>query len=317
MKQKKWIQSVEHMRTLLLLTICFTLIGCQFEKKEISTASGFLEINGSKVFYKTLGQGEPLVVVHGGPVMDHLYFLPHFEELAKDYQLIFYDQRACGRSSIDVDTATMNLVGFVEDIEQIRQALKLERINLLGHSWGGLLAMKYVIKYPENLDHLILSNSMAPSVADWQLEGGRVSERATNKDREDRQTIMESGALQANDPSKAIEKLLRISFRPQMYDTTNLSKLNLYVPQDYMQRSQIFGLLGPDLSDFNLYPDLSKIACPTLVVYGSEEPAVSLFAKKMTDSLPNAELAIIENSGHFPFIENPMSFFKVIKSFLE
>ncbi|KYG81881.1 proline iminopeptidase [Roseivirga ehrenbergii] len=305
------------MRTLLLLAISSVLLGCQFSKKEILTTTGFLEINGSQVYYKTMGQGEPLVIVHGGPVMEHSYFLPHFEELAKDYQLIFYDQRACGQSSVEVQVATMNLNGFVEDLEQIRQAMKLEKINLFGHSWGGLLAMKYGIKYPENLNHLILSNSIAPSVADWQLEGGRISERATNKDREDRQTIMESGALQTVNPSKAIEKLLRISFRPQMYDTTNLSKLKLFVPQDYMQRSQVFGLLGSDLTDFNLYSDLKKITCPTLIIYGSEEPAASLHAEQMTDSFPNGQLSIIQKSGHFPFVENEKQFFATIQSFLE
>ncbi len=305
------------MRTLLLLTICSVLLGCQFSEKEIPTTSGFLEINGSQVYYKTMGQGDPLVIVHGGPVMEHSYFLPHFEELAKDYQLIFYDQRACGQSSVEVQVETMNLAGFVDDIEQIRQALKLEKINLFGHSWGGLLAMKYGIKYPENLNHLILSNSIAPSVADWQLEGGRVSERATNKDREDRQAIMESGALQTLNPSKAIEKLLHISFRPQMYDTTNLSKLKLFVPQDYMQRSQVFGLLGSDLADFNLYSDLKRITCPTLIIYGSEEPAASLHAEKMTDSFPNGQLSIIQKSGHFPFVENQKQFFADIRSFLK
>ncbi|KYG78735.1 proline iminopeptidase-family hydrolase [Roseivirga echinicomitans] len=304
------------MRTLLLLAISSVLLGCQLSKTEIPTTSGFLEINGSQVYYKTMGQGEPLVIVHGGPVMDHSYLLPHLEELAKDYQLIFYDQRACGQSSVEVQVATMNLAGFVEDIEQIRQALKLEKINLFGHSWGGLLAMKYGIKYPENLNYLILSNSIAPSVADWELEGGRVSERATNKDREDRQAIMESGALQNANPAKAIEKLLRISFRPQMYDTMNLNKLNLYAPEDYMQRSQIFGLLGPDLTDFNLYSDLKKINCPTLILYGSEEPAASLHAQRMTESFPNGQLSIIQKSGHFPFIENPSTFNKEIKEFL-
>ena len=305
------------MRTLFLLAISSVLLGCQFSKKEISTTSGFLEINGSQVFYKTMGQGEPLVIVHGGPVLDHSYLLPHLEELAKDYQLIFYDQRACGQSSVEVEAATMNLIGFVEDIEQIRQALQLDKINLFGHSWGGLLAMKYGVKYPENLNHLILSNAMAPSVIDWQLEDGRVSEKVTNKDSKDRQVIMESGALQSANPTKAIEKLLRISFRPQMYDTSSLSKLKLYVPQDYMQRSQVFSLLGTDLTDFNLYPDLKKITCPTLVIYGSEEPAASLHAQKMTESFPNGQLSIIQKSGHFPFIENPSTFNKEIKEFLK
>lgn len=305
------------MRILFLLAISSVLIGCQFSDKEVVTTSGFLEINGSQVFYKTMGQGEPLLIVHGGPVMDHSYFLPHFEELARDYKLVFYDQKACGQSSVEIDSATMNLDGFVEDIELIRQALNLGEINLLGHSWGGLLAMKYGIKYSKNLNHLILSNAMAPSATDWQLEGAQVSEKATNNDRSDRQAIMESGGLQSDDSSEAIKKLLLISFRPQMYDTTNLKRLNLYVPKDYMVRSQVFGLLSPGLNDFNLYPDLKKITCPTLIIYGSEEPAVGLHAQKMTDSFNNGRLEVIAQSGHFPFIENKAAFNKVIKEFLK
>ena len=304
------------MRTLLLLIITSVLLGCQFNK-EMPSTSGFLDINGSQIFYKTLGQGEPLVIVHGGPVMDHSYLLPHFEQLAKDFQLIFYDQRACGQSAVDVDTASTHLDGFVEDIELLRQALNLDKINLLGHSWGGLLAMKYGIKYPQNLKHLVLSNSIAPSVADWQEEGAAVSERATNQDRADRQTIMASGALQSADPSMAITKLLKISFRPQMYDTTNLAQLNLFVPKDYMQRSQIFGLLGPDLANFNLYPELKKITCPTLIIYGGEEPATRLHAQKMTDSFLNGQLSIISKAGHFPFIENASGFNQEVKGFLK
>lgn len=136
---------------------------------------GFVIANNSDVYYKTIGEGEPLLIIHGGPVLDHSYFLPHLEPLAKDCQLIFYDQRACGRSSVAIDSASMNLDGFVEDIEYIRRSLNLEKINVLGHSWGGLIAMKYGIAHDDKLDRMILSSPMAPSTLDWMKENAEVA----------------------------------------------------------------------------------------------------------------------------------------------
>lgn len=300
----------------LLGVLFFLYLSACSSNNEIQVKEGFVEINGSEVYYKTMGEGEPLIIVHGGPVMDHSYFLPHIEGLAKKYQLVFYDQRACGRSSVKIDSTTMTLNGFVDDIELLRRELGFNKINLMGHSWGGLLAMKYGIAYGENLNHLILTNSMAPSVNNWQKEGVAVSERATDLDRRDRQKIMESGALQSAEPARAIERLLKISFRPQMYDTTYLNQLNLYIPDDYMVRSGLFGLLGTDMRTFDLYKDLSKITCPTLIVYGGEEPAATMHANKMTKSFDNAHLNIIENSGHFPFIEQKNEFLRVVELFL-
>ena len=110
------------------LIICL-LLGCK--EKPLEVKEGFMIINGSDVYYKIMGKGEPLLVIHGGPVLDHSYFLPHFENLARDYQLIFYDQRVCGKSSIDIDSATMNMAGFVEDIEQIKYSFLLTYTNLI------------------------------------------------------------------------------------------------------------------------------------------------------------------------------------------
>lgn len=250
-----------------------------------------------------MGEGEPLVVVHGGPVLDHSYFLPHFESLAQDYKLVFYDQRASGRSSIAIDSASMSLDGFVEDIELLRKELKLGKVNLLGHSWGGLLAMKYAIKYDENLNHLILSNSIAPNVTDWQAEGVAVGKNINPSTQKRLDNIVSSGLLRTADPRKYLKEMLKLSYQVQMYDTANLKKIDLYMPIDFMLRNEVFGLLGPDMSNFDLYKELGSVATPTLIFYGAIEPAVELHAQKMTSAFASAELAVVEKSGHFPFVE--------------
>lgn len=296
-----------------LLLLAF--VACKEKPPEVK--EGFMTINGSEVYYKTMGEGEPLLVIHGGPVLDHSYFLPHLESLAKDYELIFYDQRASGRSSVEIDSATMNLAGFVEDIEQIRQKLGYDRLNVFGHSWGGLIAMKYAIAHDEKVNHLILSNSMAPSAADWQAENLEAAKNINEEDQRRLDVIVSSGLLRSAEPVPYIKEMMMLSFKSQMFDGKNIEKLNLYIPEDFQQRSAVFGLLGPDLGAYDLYADLSKVKSPTLILFGQSEAAVEMHAQKMTSSLPNGKLEVIEKSGHFPFIENPIAFDRALKSFLD
>lgn len=303
------------LKTIFFLSIIAALFA-SCEDKEIVITEGFLQINGSEVYYKTMGEGEPLVIVHGGPVLDHSYFLPHLESLAQDYKLVFYDQRASGRSSIAIDSASMSLDGFVEDIELLRKELKLGKINLLGHSWGGLLAMKYAIKYDENLNHLILSNSIAPNVADWQAEGVAVGKKINPATQKRLNNIVSSGLLRTEDPREYLKEMLMLSYQVQMYDTANLKKIDLYMPIDFMLRNEVFGLLGPGMSNFDLYEELGDVTTPTLIFYGATEPAVELHAQKMASAFASAELAVVEKSGHFPFVEENDIYLDKLVSFL-
>jgi len=299
----------------ILLLLALAISSCSDKPPQVK--EGFFIVNGSDVYYKTMGQGDPLLVIHGGPVLDHSYFLPHLENLAKDYQLIFYDQRACGRSSIEIDSATMNMAGFVEDIEQIRQKLGIEKLNILGHSWGGLVAMEYAVAHNDKLDHLILANSMAPSSADWQKDNLESAKKVDEKDQRRLDNIVSTGLLRSPKPAPYIKEMMMLSFKSQMFDKANIEKLNIFIPDNFQKRSGVFSLLGPDLATYNLYPDLKKITVPTLVMYGAYESAVNLHARKMVDALGNGELKVIPRSGHFPFIENPATFDRAVKSFLD
>lgn len=304
----------------LLRTILFTSIIAAFcascSDTKIISSEGFLEINGSKVYYKTMGEGDPLIIVHGGPVLDHSYLLPHLAALAEDYQLIFYDQRASGQSSIEVDPATMSLDGFVEDIELLRQQLDLGKINLLGHSWGGLIAMKYALKHDDKLSHLILSNTMAPSTIDWQEESKVIAQRTTKEDQNKLNNLTSSGLLRTEDPSVAIEEMMMLSYGAHMYDKANMDKLKLFIPKDFMLRSQMYSRLNPDLESYDLYAELMHVKTPTLIIFGEIEPAVSLHANRMVGAFQNGELFVVKGAGHFPFIENNKSYLSKVTSFL-
>jgi proline-specific peptidase len=111
---------------------------------------GSCSVNGTSLYYRIEGDGDPVVVLHGGPGMSHEYLLPHLAFLADGHRLIFYDQRASGNSPIEVPPESVNIENFVRDLEGIRACFEIERVTLLGHSWGGLLAMHYAAAFPES-----------------------------------------------------------------------------------------------------------------------------------------------------------------------
>lgn len=284
--------------------------------QEIDELNGELvKLNGTDIFVNVVGDGEPVIVIHGGPVLDHSYLLKHFDTLTNDYRLIFFDQRLSGRSSAKVDTSSVKMKMFIEDIEALRQHLGLEQAHILGHSWGGLLAMEYAIAYPAHTKSLIMANSMPPSAELWKQEQHILAQESTKHDSLRRQEIMQSELLKKN-PPEAIEKLLMLSFKKQFHDTTLVDNLELYVPEDYMARSQLFGLLKSYLSAYNLNEQLHQLTMPALVIYGSDEPAAKLSGPVLDKQIPSSTLSIIEQCGHFPFIEKPEKFFSLLHNFL-
>ena len=122
--------------------------------------TGLQVVNGTHLYYEIIGKGAPLFVLHGGPGNSHSYFLPYLEPLSDEYQLFFYDQRGTGLSDGKMDLAAISIDQFVEDLEALRVAFGLEKISLMGHSWGAIIAIAYALKYQVHLAHLILVDSV-------------------------------------------------------------------------------------------------------------------------------------------------------------
>lgn len=276
---------------------------------------GLVAVNGTELFVERVGAGEPIVIVHGGPVLEHGYLLPHLTPLADDYELVFFDQRLSGRSAPSVDADSVRLATFVDDIEALRVALGLGRIHLMGHSWGGLLAMRYALSYPPNLRSLLLISSMAASGDLWRQEEAVLGERITEQDNQERAAIRASEAFAARRP-QAIAQLLMLSFRPQFHDPRKLAELHLYVPDDYVERSRQFGALAPELESFDLHDGLESLDVPTLILYGDDEPGGPLGGAAIHERIAGSRYVTIEKAGHFAFIEQPAAFLSAVRGFL-
>jgi proline iminopeptidase len=276
-----------------------------------------VKINGTKLFVKTMGSGEPIVMVHGGPGFNYLYFLPQFKELAKHYKLIFYDQRVCGKSSEDLDSSSITIENFVNDLEGIRRLFGLKKMILFGHSWGGFLAMKYAIKYPKNLKSLILSN---PTPANSRLRDQtytQIGPRTTQKDIAEKKEITSTKKFVDKDPETMV-KYFKNLFGPAFYNRKYIDSLNLKFPPDYKKRNNLLNYLfkDPSFIKYDLTKELYKIKCPTLIVTGDYDIMVPESNQIIHRTIVNSKLVILKHCGHFPFVEDKKEYFAVLENFL-
>ncbi len=275
---------------------------------------GLKDINGTQLYFKVMGEGEPLLIVHGGPGLNHNYFLPHLKSLAKKYQLIFYDQRSAGQSALNVK-AYMTLKTFSEDIEAIRIAFGIEKINILCHSWGALPATQYAIDHPDQVNSIIYCSPI-PLSSKLAMQSNQVGiEKTTSADSLKRAQLIASSGFQKGDMA-TVNALMMLSFKQVFCDTNKMKKFVPKLPDNYLVASLSLSGLMADMKGYNFYPKLSNIKVPVLIIHGSCDIVVPEADQKTKESLPNATIITFENSGHFPFIEENKRFNKTVKKFL-
>jgi len=287
------------------------LLSCTVPQKD---EEGLLAVNDTSLYYHAIGKGEPVIIIHGGPVLDQSYMIDHFKELSKTHRLIFFDQRACGKSTVDVDTSSMTMKNLIEDIEQLRQKLGLDNVHILGHSWGGMLAAQYAIEYPLKVKSLVLCDAMPPSFRMRNEEEQVIAKRTSSYDSLLEDQIKSQEGFK-NKEVKWVDSLMKVAFKSQFYDTAKLTALKIKLPQDYFKRSRIFEHIGPELFSFDITTQLEKIIAPTLIIYGDQEPATEISAPVYKSGIANSQLVVIPNCGHFPFIEQKVRFNSAVESF--
>lgn len=274
-------------------------------------------VNGVELYYKILGQGEPVMILHGGPGLDHTYLLPQMAQLARDYQLIFYDQRATGRSSGNPDAASITIDNFVEDLEGLRQTLNLDKMNLMGHSWGGLLAMFYAIRYPNNLNSLILVGSAGAS---WEFRpafSSNLQRRMTETDRLTLHALEVSEGFRKRTP-ETMNAFFKALFRPYFHDRRLSDQLTIQLNERTAKNNlAVNSLMWSQLGNYDIHAELSTLDLPTLIIHGDSDPVPIEFARQIHESIADSEFILLENSGHFPYIEQPEAFFGSVRRFLD
>jgi proline iminopeptidase len=276
---------------------------------------GVLEINGTSLFYKTKGSGDPVVVLHGGPGFDHRQFLPFIWELAEHHKVILFDQRGTGLSSGPVDAEAISIDTFIADIEVVREAFGIEKMNLLGHSWGGILAMHYGIRHPEKLRSLILC-STAASVESFAEMRATYEANRLPEDRALLHEIYASAEFENGDP-QATERFWRLFFKPYFKDQSLVSRLDLQFTENTIKNSNVVAEhMLKSVGEFDLHEDLKTIKCPTLIMHGASDPMPAAYAERIHQSIDGSELVIAEDAGHWLFVDATQLFTSSVCDFL-
>ncbi len=291
---------------------------------------GFVDAHGVLIYYVAFGSGSPLVVVHGGPGADHTYFLPYLLPLARTHRLIFIDERGSGRSQRLQDATQYTVEAMVEDVEDVRRALKLGKIALLGHSYGGVLAQAYALKYQQNLSYLIL-NSTFPSTK--QMNEVLAREKAQMPPAKlKRLNELEAAGLfgkgEVWEHGRYPAEYAQLAWGPGYFPFIYGARPDpTYDPMGQLSGTswglyrQMWGEHGEFVIDGNLksveYVDrLPSIHVPTLVLVGDHDECDPSLSHEMHDKIAGSKLVILPNAGHMNFVDQPELWQKSVEDFL-
>lgn len=275
---------------------------------------GLLSLEDARLFYEVVGTGDPIIVVHGGPGLDHSYLQPGLDVLAQRNTLIYYDQRGTGRSTAELSPSTINLDAFVEDIEVLRQALGYERVDVLGHSFGALIAIAYARAHPESLRTLILMNPVEPGSRYAEQLAQRRTSRRTEGDSTELAELTASEGFAARDPA-TVSEAYRILFRQSLRDRTRIDELNLDLAEATAKNgSEVGRLLGESMGEIDWWDGLAEISAPTLVLHGRFDLTPAAMSQALANAIPLGRMVLLQ-SGHFPFLEDSDGLLSAIQAF--
>lgn len=264
-----------------------------------------LVVDGASIYSKPVA-----FLIHGGPGADHTSFKPTFSPLSRKLQLIYFDHRGQGRSARG-SKETYTLDNNVEDMEALRQHLGLDKIVVIGGSYGGMVALTYAVRYPQNVSHLIVIATAAHS---GFLE--RAKEILASKGTEEQKASVQ----RLWDGNFENEEQLRQYFQvlgPMYSLRYDPIKSDSAWQRNILSVDAINVAFGGFLRNYNILDQLHKITAPTLVIAGRYDwICAPEFSEEIAQAIPNADLRIFENSSHLIRADEPEALLDAIAGFL-
>ena len=294
------------------------------DEKRPALAGDYALVNGSKLWYASEGKGPPLLVIAGGPGSSHVYLYPYFSPLADTQRVIYFDGFGRGKSERAKSPTEYTFERDVEDIEGLRKAIKLGKINLLGHSYGTLVAQAYALKYPGSVNKLVLANSYISAEA-WQGGQDKVNNEIKDffPEQWDKVQKLRAQGLRSNakehqaalfevpyvalcciaDPAKASGVPAESAPEPDIYYTIAGADADF--------------VTGGDIAKLDFRQEVKNIKAPTLILGGRFDRFVPMrYTLQYREYMPQAQLIIFEESGHSEFMEEPGKTIDVLRKFL-
>ena len=288
----------------------------------MKVVTGRMPFQGFETYYRIVGEKTdlaPLLLIHGGPGSTHNYF-EVLDSLAETShrQIISYDQIGCGESYVEGHKELWSLRTWTAELIALLQWLHLDRVHLLGQSWGGMLIMAYLIDCkPEGVESVILSSTLSSSAL-WSHEQQRLIAFMPVDEQEAIAEAVRTGNFEAPAYLKANEH----------YTALHADEITADSPE-CLRRKKRFGLesyieaWGPNeytptgtLKDFDYTARLHEIAQPTLVISGTNDECTPLIAKTMYDAIPHARWELLDGARHMTFIDQTDNYIRILTHWL-
>jgi len=283
------------------------------------TNEGFIEVPGGKVWYQHYNKDSartPLIILHGGPGSSS-YSLQSLKALSEHRPVILYDQLGCGRSDRPTDSSLWKIERFVQELADIRKALNIEEVHILGHSWGTTLAAAYCLTKPKGVKSVVFSSSCL-SAPLWEKDQERNLKKLPYDIQEVIKTSEANGTTDSTEYKEAT-KVFNQHFVCRLDPFPEFLKAGAHLknPEVYniMWGPSEFTVTG-NLRSFDCTTQLHEITCPTLYTcgrYDEATPETTAYYKSLT---PNARMHVFEKSAHMPYLEEKAEYLQVIGDFL-
>jgi proline iminopeptidase len=289
---------------------------------EPGVREGYIPVPGADLYFRAVGKGPTLVILHGGPDFNHNYLLPELDRLSSAFRLIYYDQRGRGRSSRNVAPNGVNLESEIDDLERVRRYFGLDTMAVLGHSWGCLLAMEYATRHSERVSHLVLLNAAPASHVDFQhfrqqrlaAEGPTLAKMHAIASKPDYaagdvETDAEyyrahfSKALNRSDQLQSVVRRLRSHFTPSDIIKAREIEDSLYAET----------WLSPE---YDVLARLRSAKILALIIHGENDLIPLQCATHVAEALAGSRLVVQSGCGHFAYPERPGKVLDAIADFV-
>lgn len=275
----------------------------------------YLQTKDVKLAYKVFGTGTPLFLLNGGPGFPSHHFSDLAEKLSEKYQVVLFDQRGTGYSSLkEKNNSTVTLDLMVQDLENLRKHLNHEKIILMGHSFGGMYAMSYAASYPEHVKRMILSHSGGMEIDMINDVGQRLRSNLNEKDRADLNTLSQSlnPDIYTMHRAKIIapayvynRELAESVYKGLAFKSRFYPEVNLLVYQDMRKNG------------LNLTKKMQSFEKPVLIIHGANDIVNPKVARHADKTFPDSKLLMLDKCAHYGWLEKPDIYFDTIYDFLE
>lgn len=306
------------MRVIAAVAVALALVSLPSAGQPLAQGEGSIQVTGGKVWYRVdgTGQGTPLLLIHGGPGFTS-HYLDALRHLSDERPVVFYDQLGAGRSEKPADVRLWRVERFVEELAQLRKALGLKRVHILGHSWGTQLAVDYLLTKPTGVRSVVLS-SPALSIRRWIQDADRLrktlpSEMQEVLARHEKAGTTDSEEYQGVTMAYYKRYVCRLEPWPKEVEDTFAG----FSPAVYgtMWGPSEFHVTG-NLKDYDRTARLREIQVPVLFTAGRHDEATPETTRWYHELTPGSSLVIFENSAHLAMVEETGRYVDIIRHFI-